>query len=215
MGDQSGSARLRALFKSALQAYENNTGITLAGHPLAMKVQNCCSVEFVTTLLQDQIRASSAFRGDDRIIKSIKSIISTLSTLSATTALDWAIDLVRQVADDVFHISEGFLRHSHQKMQYTLVLLSSLRYVRSITCYMCILVTSMSIGPSRAWNPATMRSSMCSSRSNAFSGTSICIPRSPIRPHWTKWCSRWYWSCSPSSSWRPNGLRRGDRVSLF
>ena len=105
MGDQSGSTRFRALFKSALQAYENNTGITLAEHPLAIKVQNCCSVEFVTTLLQDQIRASSAFRGDDRIIKSIKSIISTLS---ATTALEWAIDLVRQVADGVFYNSDGF-----------------------------------------------------------------------------------------------------------
>jgi len=107
MGDQSESTRFQALFKSALQAYENNTGITLAEHPLAIKVQHG-SVEFVTTLLQDQIRASSAFRGDDRIIKSIKSIISTLSTLSATTALEWAIDLVRQVADGVFHTSDGF-----------------------------------------------------------------------------------------------------------
>lgn len=104
MGDQSGSTRFRALFKSALQAYEDNTGITLAEHPLAIKVQHCPSVEFVTTLLHDQIRAFSAFRGDDRAIKSIKSIISTLSTLSSTTALEWAIDLVRQVADGVFRI---------------------------------------------------------------------------------------------------------------
>ena len=102
MDDQS---RFRALFESALQAYENNTGITLAEHPLAIKVQNCCSVEFITTLLQDQIRASSAFV---RIMKSTKGILSTLSTLSATTALDWAIGLVRQVADGVFHISDGF-----------------------------------------------------------------------------------------------------------
>jgi hypothetical protein len=98
-------SRFWALFESALQAYENNTGITLAEHPLAIKVQNCCSVEFVTTLLQDQIRASSSF---DRITKSIECILSTLSTLSATTALDWAIGLVRQVADGVSHISDGF-----------------------------------------------------------------------------------------------------------
>ena len=108
MGDQSVSTRFRALFKSAVQAYENNTGITLAEHPLAIKVQHGCSVESVTTLLQDQVRASSAFRGNDRIIKSIKSIISTLSTLSATTALEWAIDLVRQLANGVFHIFDGF-----------------------------------------------------------------------------------------------------------
>jgi hypothetical protein len=108
MGDQSGSTRFRALFKSALQAYEDNTGITLTEHPLAIKVQHCPSVEFVTTLLQDQIPASSACRGDDRTIKSIKSIISTLSTLSSTTALGWATDLVRQVADGVSRISDGF-----------------------------------------------------------------------------------------------------------
>ena len=104
MGDQSGSTRFRALFKSALQAYEDNTGITLTEHPLAIKVQHRPSVDFITTLLQDQLRTSSAFRGDDRIIRSIKSIISTLSTLSSTTALEWAIDLVRQVADGVFRI---------------------------------------------------------------------------------------------------------------
>jgi hypothetical protein len=98
-------SRFRALFESALQAYENNTGKTLAEHPLTVKIQNCCSVESVTTLLQDQTRASSDF---DRIIKSIKGILSTLSTLSATTALDWAIGLVGQVADGVFHISDSF-----------------------------------------------------------------------------------------------------------
>ena len=96
MGDQSGSTHFRALFESALQEYEKNTGIALAQHPLAIQIRSCRSIESITTLLQDQTRASSDFGGNDRIINSIKSTISLLSALSATTALDWAISLVRQ-----------------------------------------------------------------------------------------------------------------------
>jgi len=93
MGDQSRSTYFRALFESALQEYEKNTGIALAQHPLAVQIRSCRSIESITTLLQG---ASSDFGGNDRIINSIKSTISILSALSATTALDWTISLVRQ-----------------------------------------------------------------------------------------------------------------------
>ena len=110
MGDQSRSTHFRALFESALQAYEKKTGITLAKHPLTVQLQSCPSVEAITTLLQDQIGASSDSVGNERIMESIQNTISILSTLSATTALDWAIDLVCQKAlVSCSHISDYFL----------------------------------------------------------------------------------------------------------
>jgi len=96
MGDQSQSSRFRALFESALQDYQIQTGTALASHPLAGKLQNCDSVESVTIVIQDQARAFSQFRGDNaRITKPLKGIVSVLYTLSASTA---AIGLVRRKA---------------------------------------------------------------------------------------------------------------------
>ena len=95
MGDHDRPTRFRALFASTLQAYTKTTGISLAEHPLALQLQNCHSVESITALLQDQMRTSSDFGGNDRLEGSIKSAISILSTLSTTAPLDWAIGLVR------------------------------------------------------------------------------------------------------------------------
>ena len=77
-----------------MQDYQIQTGIALASHPLAGKLQSCDSVESVTTVLQDQAREFSKFRGDNGMItKSLKGIVSVLYTLSASTA---AIGLVRR-----------------------------------------------------------------------------------------------------------------------
>jgi hypothetical protein len=87
MSDHSGPFPFYALFESALQGYEKQTGIPLANHPLAEQLQNCQSVESVTSLLQEQARALSGFRGSDKITKSLKGVVSTLSKVSATATL--------------------------------------------------------------------------------------------------------------------------------
>jgi hypothetical protein len=92
MGDQS---RSRALFDSALRAYKEKTGITLAEHSLATQLQSHTSVESITALIQDQIQAASDFGGTDRILNLIGSTISTLATVFATDAFEWAINMVR------------------------------------------------------------------------------------------------------------------------
>ena len=109
MGDQSQSSSFRALFESALQDYQIQTSTALASHPLAEKLQDCDSVESVTTVLQDQARAFSQFRGDNgRITKSLKGIVSVLYTLSSSTA---AIGLVRRKASmGVPHLSWSILQ---------------------------------------------------------------------------------------------------------
>jgi hypothetical protein len=98
MLDQSGFARLRARFESALEAYQMTTGVTLAEHPLALQIQSCRSRESIATLLKSETRAFTDLRGSDRIMRSIESITSILSTLSETAILGEAIDLVRENA---------------------------------------------------------------------------------------------------------------------
>ena len=98
MDVQSGPARFCGLFEPALQAYEKNTGITLAEHPLAWQLRSCRSIESITSVLLGEAKAYSEFEGSDRVNKSIKNTVSILSTLFATASLDEAIDLVRQKA---------------------------------------------------------------------------------------------------------------------
>jgi len=107
MTDQSVSSRFRTLFESALEDYEIKTKISLEKHPLAQKLENCHSVELITTLLQDQAKTFGESRGKDRITKSIKSTVSFLYKLSATAALGDDLGLVRQkTLMVVFHVSD-------------------------------------------------------------------------------------------------------------
>jgi hypothetical protein len=61
-----------------MQDYEKKTGIVLAKHPLAEKLQNCNSVESVTAVFQEQTQAFSEFRGRDKVLKPLKTIVSVL-----------------------------------------------------------------------------------------------------------------------------------------
>jgi hypothetical protein len=94
MSDQLASSRFEDLFEEALHDYERQTGIPLAKHPLAEQFQNCQSVESVTTLLQEQTRAFSDFRGSDKIMKSLKDLVSALSRVSAIAAIGREIGMV-------------------------------------------------------------------------------------------------------------------------
>jgi hypothetical protein len=72
MTDQSASSHLQVLFEAALQDYEKKTGIALAEHPLADRLQNCDSVESVTAVLHEQTQAFSEFWGKDKVLKPSK-----------------------------------------------------------------------------------------------------------------------------------------------
>ena len=96
MAHQPKFARFQALFEPALQAYENKAGISLAQHPLALKLQNCDSFEAITGLLQDQAQAFRHFQGSDKVMKSIKATVSMLSKLPFAASLADAFGLVRE-----------------------------------------------------------------------------------------------------------------------
>jgi hypothetical protein len=130
MADRSQSSPFQVLFESALQDYQNQTGITLPNHPLTEKLQYCDSVESITAVLQEQAQAFSEFRGDDgKFMKSLKGVVSVLYTLSASTALGEAIGLVctnalMKIAHLMFHLAAFptrkscicWLRHSSRCM---------------------------------------------------------------------------------------------------
>ena len=95
MTDQSRSSHLQVLFEAALQHYQKQTGIALAEHPLAEKLQNCDSVESVATVLREQTQAFSEFRGKDKVLKPLETVLSGLHKLSAAADFGAAVGLVR------------------------------------------------------------------------------------------------------------------------
>jgi len=130
------STRFRAHFESALQAYQKTTGITLAEHQLAVRLQNCDSIDSITTLFKYEARSFSDLQGGDRIMKSIESTVSILYRLSATPSLGDVIGLVCQNALMGRSTSlTGFLSHSHLRKQYLPALVSYLLYVPFFSSY--------------------------------------------------------------------------------
>jgi hypothetical protein len=142
MADQSGSARFRAVFESALQAYDNKAGLMLAEHPLAVQLQSCQSFESTIAVLQGQAQAFGEFRGIDRVMKSIRSIVSILTRLSTSASLGDSTGLVRQKALMVCSTALTILHsNSHLRLQSTLALLSYSPYVPFYSTYVDTLVT--------------------------------------------------------------------------
>jgi hypothetical protein len=94
MTDQSGPARFQDLFESALQAYGQKTGFALAQHPLAIELQNCQSIDDITSLLQGRVQAFSNFRESDRMMRAIRGTVSVLTPLSQAVSLTNAVGSV-------------------------------------------------------------------------------------------------------------------------
>jgi hypothetical protein len=138
------SARFQVLFEPAFQAYEKKAGVSLAQHPLAIKLQSCDTVEAITGLLQDQAQAFGHLQGSDKIMKSIKITVSILSKISSATSLADAFGLVRKKALMACVTSLNFIyRYSHLRRRYKLVSLSYSTYVPFSTSYVDGLVTSV------------------------------------------------------------------------
>jgi hypothetical protein len=121
MTDHPGSDRFQTLLESAVQAYEEKAGVTLADteDSLAMRLQRCHSVDDIATLLQGQAQAIDDFQQRDRIFKSIKTTVSILSPISsivsAAGTVRWKV-LMACIASltiftDITPICKGDRRH--------------------------------------------------------------------------------------------------------
>jgi hypothetical protein len=60
MSQPSSTLSLQALFNTALQDYESQTGTRLIDHPLAKKLESCNLVDSINAILQEQ---AQIFRG--------------------------------------------------------------------------------------------------------------------------------------------------------
>ena len=94
MSDQLPSSHLKVLFEAALHDYETHTGITLAKHPLAERLQDCDSVESITAVLHEQTQAFNEFRGKEKAIKLLSNAVSVLYKLSTCAKLGEVISVV-------------------------------------------------------------------------------------------------------------------------
>ena len=87
MNDQPGSSHLRVLFEAALEDYKQQTGIQLAEHPLAERLQDGNSVESVTAVLREQAQDFKEFREKDKVLKPLKKVLTVLHRLSSAVGL--------------------------------------------------------------------------------------------------------------------------------
>ncbi|KAH9986995.1 hypothetical protein BJV74DRAFT_508193 [Russula compacta] len=84
MATLSQSSVFESLFQSALIEYENQTGINLLRHPIAVQLERCSSVESVTEVLQQQAQAFREFRGsNNRIATLLRHTVQIIHKLSA------------------------------------------------------------------------------------------------------------------------------------
>jgi len=113
MAHQSESTRFQALFEPALQAYEKKAGVSLAQHPLAIKLQSCDTVEAITGLFQDQAQAFAHLQGSDKIMKSIRITVPILSKFSSAASFADAFGLVRRNGFSCVTSLTFVYRHSH------------------------------------------------------------------------------------------------------
>ena len=77
---------------------KKKTGIALARHPLADRLENYDSVESVTAIIHEQTQAFNEFQRKDKVLRPLKRAVSVLCKLSATTNFGQNIGLVRPYA---------------------------------------------------------------------------------------------------------------------
>jgi STAND-like protein len=98
MSAPSGSSHLRELFEAALVEYKQQTGIDLAKHTLAYRLQDCNSVEDITALLREQAQDFKKFQEKDKVLKPLKKVLTVLHLLSSVPGIAQHVGLVRPKA---------------------------------------------------------------------------------------------------------------------
>jgi hypothetical protein len=84
----------QSLFQSALEEYEKQTETHLLGHPLAVQLDDCNTVESITELLHGQARTFLQFRNDNKLMTVLKHTVQALHILFGTPTLGGAVGLV-------------------------------------------------------------------------------------------------------------------------
>lgn len=93
---RSPSASFLLFFNAALKDYQNQTGMSLVDHPLAKQLEECNSMDSISSLIQEKAQRIRDFRGENgKIMESLKRAVHVVYTFSASTVLGEGIGLVR------------------------------------------------------------------------------------------------------------------------
>jgi len=106
---QSSSESFESIFNAALEDYAKRSGTRLdEHHPLVKQLENCNSVDSISSVIQEHARRFRKFRGEDGILmRSLKGAVQVLYTLSTSAVLGESISIVCPM----LHISILFLKN--------------------------------------------------------------------------------------------------------
>jgi len=96
MSQPSSSLSFESIFNAALEDYSKRSGTKLDElHPLVKQLENCNSVDSISSAIQEYARRFREFRGEDgKMMKSLKGAVQVLYTLSTSTILGEGIGIV-------------------------------------------------------------------------------------------------------------------------
>ena len=96
MSQPSSSSSFESIFNAALEDYAKRSGTKLdQHHPLVKQLENCNSVDSISSAIQEHARRFREFRGEDgKMMKSLKGAVQVLYTLSTSTVLGEGISIV-------------------------------------------------------------------------------------------------------------------------
>jgi len=96
MSQPSSSSSFESIFNAALENYAKRSGTKLdEHHPLVKQLENCNSVDSISSTIHEHARRFREFRGEDgKMMKSVKGAVQVLYTLSTSTVLGEGIGIV-------------------------------------------------------------------------------------------------------------------------
>jgi len=129
MTHRQASDRFQALLESALQEYEKQAGVILAGRKDSLAIQElqlCNSIDDITTLLQARTQAFNDVQQRDRILRSIRATVAVLNPISVVASLADDVGLVKPKGEGLSYISDVlfYRNYSHMRKRYILLLVS-------------------------------------------------------------------------------------------
>ena len=78
------NSNFASIFNAALESYKRKTKKDLASHPLLPRLQSCNSPDAITTLLREQVSASTRSQGDhDGLTKWVTPTVNVMYAFSA------------------------------------------------------------------------------------------------------------------------------------
>ena len=108
MSESSEPSTFLALFNAALQDYKDKTGNSLVDHPFARQLEECDSVESVSTILEEQARVFREFRDHGKLISSLKRLADVLCSPFINNVLGESIGLVVRPKTHVAAYTVGY-----------------------------------------------------------------------------------------------------------